>query len=109
MDTFELISAIKSRPLMFLVNFSIYEFDAFLRGYQYYKFSHLVERTDQDIEYGSFKEIWLRNLLVVKGSASYIDLLISETGNQSEALKSFFEYWDEFVDIVGRNKIAPDL
>ena len=97
MNIFELIAAIKKRPLFFLLSYSIYEFDAFVRGYHYYQFSHEIDKTDEDIVFEEFKSSWLIQRLELKGKPSYIQCLMLESNNSSEALDRFFEYWEEFT------------
>jgi len=101
MNIIDLIAAITNRPLFFLLNYSIYDFDAFLRGYHYYQFSHQSEKTDEDLAFEEFKTNWLRKKLGLKGKPSYVQCLMFESNNPSEALDKFFEYWEEFTKVNG--------
>ena len=98
MNIIDLIDAIKERPQFFLLSHSIYEFDAFLRGYHYYQFSHEIGKTDEDIAFEEFKTNWLMTRIGVKGKPSYIQCLMFESYNESEALEKFFIYWKEFTE-----------
>jgi len=100
MKIFNLIAAIRKRPRFFLLNLSIYDFDAFLRGYHYYQFSHEIDKTDEDIAFDEFKTNWLRQRLGLKGKPSYIQCLMFDSDNESEALEKFFCYWNEFIQTL---------
>lgn len=95
----DLIMAIKKRPLFFLLNYSIYDLDSFLRGYQYYQFAHGVDKTDADRDFEYFKNIWLKNKLKLQAeSADYLQCLMFKSTSPADALDKFFEYWQEFAN-----------
>ena len=68
----------------------------FLRGYNYYRFSHQINKTDEDFIFEEFKTNWLKQRLGLKGNPSYIQCLLFDSDNPSDALDKLFEYWEEF-------------
>jgi len=98
MNIILLIDSIKTRPLFFLNNYSIYDFDAFIRGYGYYRFAHEIEDTEQDDYFNDFKNNWLKRKLNIERNAPYIQYLMLISDNPADALDNFFELWALFVD-----------
>ena len=97
MNVLYLVSAIKKRPLFFLLSHSIFEFDAFVRGYSYHQFSHEQDKTPEDKIFEEFKCSWLQSKLGLKGNYSYVQCLMSVSNNSAEALDRFFDYWEVFI------------
>lgn len=95
----ELIRMIRRQPLMYLTNYSIKEFCAFLAGFNCCKIiiSESPEyKSNNDLTLSYFRD-WVAEKYDVEGRHSWMSILLFFHINESHALDKFFELWDEFL------------
>ena len=100
----ELIKEIQKRPAMYISKNYISCLKAFLDGWYIRDSSNLA---DGDIM-GHFQD-WIENKYGVKTSHSWNDIILFYSQDEANALKVFFELFEEFLlHINSLNKILSD-
>jgi hypothetical protein len=96
-EIFELLNNIKKRPSLYLGGNSINHLKAFLDGYYFCKHSFELSNSLQDQLWFTFQQ-WIEKKYSIKTSQSWAQIILFFSTDECEALKKFFELWEEFMN-----------
>lgn len=96
-NIYDLIDAIRSRPVMYIGSNKISNMRTFLDGYEFSILVHNVEGKDVFPPFWYFHEWAMHKYKWRESTAGWNNIILKENGNDEEqALKVFFEMIDEF-------------
>lgn len=98
----ELLSCIRKRPPMFIGEYSLSKLHCFFEGYKLALHAHSME--PYDIIPVGFREFVLKKYRL-SGSMGYVRAILRQTPDGKEAVETFFELLDEFLEANRFSKI----
>lgn len=97
MQLFELINNIRKRPAMYLGQASIGQLRTFLAGYTFARRQLGIDQTHQEKLFATFQP-WVAKRLALSPQQHWDRLILTSSQSEEEALRYFFQLFDEFVD-----------
>ncbi len=93
---YELITKIKKRPALYLGNNSISHLQVFLDGYTFARRELKVPISNEEADFEDFQE-WVEQKFNLPDTQSWAKIILFYSADERDALKRFFELFDEFV------------
>lgn len=94
-NLYELIERLKKRPGMYLGKASIIRFKSFLDGYVGARNDFGFPLTQDEQKFNQFQE-WIQERFKITSSHSWADIILFYSQDERDALKQFFELFEEF-------------
>ncbi|NET59955.1 MAG: hypothetical protein F6K47_28550 [Symploca sp. SIO2E6] len=95
LDLYDLIRNIQKRPAMYLGQPSIVHLRTFLAGYFFARHQLGEPETAQEKHFDNFQP-WIQKKFKITSSQSWDKIILFFSQDEHQALKQFFELFDEF-------------
>ncbi|WP_341739296.1 hypothetical protein [Microcoleus sp. CAWBG640] len=97
LDLYDLLGKIKQRSSLYLGNRSLSHLHVFLDGYTFARRQLGIPVTEQETKFEEFQE-WIENRFNQADTQSWSRIILFYSEDESDALKRFFDLFEEFLN-----------
>ncbi|MEG4840353.1 hypothetical protein [Microcoleus sp. B9-D4] len=116
LDLYDLLEKIKQRASLYLGKRSLSHLHVFLDGYTFARRQLGIPLTEQETKFEEFQE-WIENRFNQADTQSWSRIILFYSEDESEALKRFFDLFEEFlnseqlpkIDETNNSKMSDEL
>ncbi len=96
LDLYDLLGKIKQRSSLYLGNRSLSHLHVFLDGYTFARRQLGIPITEQETKFEEFQE-WIENRFNQVDTQSWSRIILFYSEDEADALKRFFDLFEEFL------------
>lgn len=96
LDLYDLLGKIKQRSSLYLGNRSLSHLHVFLDGYTFARRQIGIPITEQETKFEEFQE-WIENRFNQADTQSWSRIILFYAEDEADALKRFFDLFEEFL------------